>query len=551
MKPWNDGRSSSGPALRGTYRCQQQVAAPSDPSCLPPLAPCTRLAGSESRENATRRSLVVRSEKGKRLFRSDRNRQTSHGCSSCYIARPWDYPTITRQLSAATSALEATTKLLRYASSHRDDIAHLSRDEWRSQGQWLKQFACGLSNRDRYDYQVSLGILLQHVERRREEGSRASATCVEVAEMIDIQFHQKYPYELEAHYDRNGVVCADSRFQIRADDPLTYFPTGDGNQRANEGDPSRTTHLRLASSEVENCDVQLSFELSGLSHQFTQLPNRYGIVQPIAGRDDWVETLPKLDGKPEIVEDQRYTDRVLRLLDLAGEMGAHIALMPEGVCFAELIDGIASQAKRADRQGPTLIHVCGSSYVPGGTNDVFENESEIVVQHESFPTRAGTRAVAGRKNRRAFANMEPIPDRSDNPSITVFAIGHVKMAVILCADFLEPRIRSVLTALGVELVLVPTMTLRKKHVFDFITTADQFVRDGRGVVVLSNAAVPGRPLEVAGAVVHRSAANPTIVDDEFARSWGTRLATVSRPGVAAVDIATAHSQWRSRPSPAK
>lgn len=493
-------------------------------------------------------------------------------------------------IRSARTALEAVVNLLGEIDSRRAEIGPHTREGWRGRNRRVKSYA---ENSD------SIQIELPFIEAREAWCERFRALVAlgldelvaarEIALSIDAAVGASFPMGLPNYYrsqrseSESGVPGV---FRMKAGDPICAVPIPGKPLHASDFDDARTGTVRLAPPETDLYDVELSFELSHLAAALAGPDSwRFGLVQPLNPKADWVEGASKFQAPPAPLETAEYGTRLRNLLDSAAGAGATFAVLAEGAMTDKHVDEIAAHAREAER-GSLFLTVTGSRYSNVGTDDedpgdpIFENVSEIVTYSHSPMLPPGSRIFAARKNRRSFDGLEPIDARPDRPYIKIFCIGAVKLAVVICADFSEARIRSFLTMLGVELVAVPTLTVSPINALEFARQANNYAIDTGAAVVVANASTPGRPCKVAGAVAASSLAasiNPSwrqskvsddpsaagspessteratrqlsaggvvVVDESFVTAFGNEGDTPSVPGLAIVSMSDETHNWQ-------
>lgn len=247
------------------------------------------------------------------------------------------------------------------------------------------------------------------------------------------------------------------RLQPDAPVPVTRPPLkeilGSLNARPERLDPrvDRLPNLRLAPSDLDGFEIDLDLRFQDSlgpildeEHQVfaTCHPNKclaeFEALNHDTPADSFFWFQPK-DGKRQ--------DRVLRaLLENAAMAGATVVLFPE-LCAAA---GAAWLTGLKSPPSPIRLLVAGSHHIEAGERR--RNQALALLRGRKEPLRhwKSFRYVDKRLGR------EDIYE--DAPGFTVYFSGGWSCAIVICKDFLVDRVRRLLEALAVNLVLVPSMT---------------------------------------------------------------------------------------------
>lgn len=490
-------------------------------------------------------------------------------------------------INSAETPFHAVVAILDEIAARRMEILPVTRAARKERERRLKDY------RDRAD---AKGIGVDFDAARLEYAGLFTSLCNsgvdeldaarEIAQCIDYSFGSSFAYNLPNFYrefradDQRGPGV----YRMKPGDPVCASAAFAKSQlHASDHDEARAGGVRLAPEETALYDVEISFELSHLAAAVAD-PRRWriGIVQAMSGaRDEWVDGALSFQAAPVPADSDQYRQRIRALLGEADDARATFAVLAEGVVTDAVLADLAEQAAKGSSDS-LLFAIAGSRYTPvpgdGAGPDVHENVAEIISFADTPAQAAGTRLVAARKNRRSFDGLEPIRARPDCPYIKIFSVGDVKLAVVICADFSEPRIRAFLSTLGVEFVAVPTMTMATANALEFARQASGYALDTGAVVVVANSSLPGRKCLIAGAVADSATAAPTmwranredgdaradipqgtdllvdqlsalgveIVDKEFCEEFGMAGDDPSSPGVAviATDDGDGDPMWR-------
>lgn len=153
-------------------------------------------------------------------------------------------------------------------------------------------------------------------------------------------------------------------------------------------------------------------------------------------------------------------EEIGRLLKEARKEGANIAVLPElSLPSPGELEGML---RDESEEFPPLVVAGSSHYLDGGNgaNQIRANESRIYLDG---------RFVAMARKHHAFKTDELAGKKYDEPlredlsrekkTIMVLSGSHTRLAVVICADLIGSEIPNLLVAAGVNLLLVPAMTL--------------------------------------------------------------------------------------------
>lgn len=256
----------------------------------------------------------------------------------------------------------------------------------------------------------------------------------------------------------------------------------------------RLAHLRLAPASLGLFEVDLDFASGDLlAPLLDERDQVFATCHPNRFFEEFAP--PPLPPGARVAEDRFFwvrpkeairQRRVLKhLLDPARAAGATVVVLPELCLDPEecrtLLDHV--------RSTPSAIRlfVAGSHHVEidGRRRNqalaMLRGRKEPLVHWKCFP-------YEDRRDARA-PRMEDL--YLETPRLTIYFNGDWSMVILICKDFLEPRLRNLLEELGVNLLLLPMMT----GVADpFEAFASHLTQTNQAFVIVAN--TPSEPSKV-------------------------------------------------------
>ena len=323
----------------------------------------------------------------------------------------------------------------------------------------------------------------------------------------------------------------------------------------------RLRNLALAPPEVAELRVEFDFSICDALQTMLDLNDglTFALCLPTSSlADDCVydqDTVRErfFDVRPTSVD---HTEKLLECLDLAHGAGADLVLFPELSVPTEARDRMVE--KWASQTNAAAVAVLGSSHHIDGQQrraNTAWMAASVRLLHDD--THTSTRTVLpvhhktvpfidrkiGKDNKKLHFS-EDLTHRAQ-PRLRVFA-GKTSMllAVTICIDFLDSRVRDILRDLFVDVVLVPAMTEKTQVFRDLITG---LVGETQAHVLLANAVVSKEGVH--GLVGHpHGPERVTDIDASWKEQYveGGGTAPGDGPGVALIHLPGKNEEGWSR-----
>lgn len=221
----------------------------------------------------------------------------------------------------------------------------------------------------------------------------------------------------------------------------------------------RLPRLRLAPGDLRPFAVDLDFSSADqLAPLISEKSQTFATCHPNRTHDEYVPVVPCLTAEdrffwfsPEDVGRQR---RILRcLLEQAASGEATIVVLPE-LC----LDAETAQEILADFRGlrsKVRLFLAGSHHVEVG--GFRRNQALALLRGRKEPLHYWKSAPFVARYGMNRPLQEDIHLEAE-PLITAYFSGDWSFSILICKDFLDARMRNLLTDLGVNLLLLPAMT---------------------------------------------------------------------------------------------
>ncbi|HEX4964367.1 MAG TPA: hypothetical protein VF173_26355 [Thermoanaerobaculia bacterium] len=216
----------------------------------------------------------------------------------------------------------------------------------------------------------------------------------------------------------------------------------------------RLPNLRLAPAELYGFEIDLDFSLQDAAgpicdreHQvFVTCHPNASLAELVCHEDGNTPPDSFFWFQPK---DAKRQDRIVRaLLQKAAEAGAGVVLFPELCLEAEAAQRWLDELESPP--SPVRLLVAGSHHVEVGGRR----------RNQALALLRGSRKVL-----RHWKNFRYVDKKlgrediyEDTPGFTVYFSGGWSFAIVICKDFLVERVRQMLEALAVNLVLIPSLT---------------------------------------------------------------------------------------------
>ena len=358
--------------------------------------------------------------------------------------------------------------------------------------------------------------------------------AIAVARALALGIDMAVGANFDTYYSRRGVLKVVPGVPVPTSRPdlggLT--PGRNSSPDSLEDRIDRVRHLRIAPDVFKDVSASISFGHAPLLEWAAQLADLIvGAGHPNAtdkeltyevdvGRGEFFNVRP--------VSLKKQHERLQVLTDLAYAGSVDVLVLPE----LAVPEASAAELGAALQIGgyPKLL-IAGSHH--SKTDNSWENGGTVWI--------AGSRAPVTyiKTQRFKFEDEEHgLLDEcivQQSPQIHVLVAGSVRLAVLICRDFLKSNVQRALVELGVHLVLVPAMTIKADP---FVGFAGSLVTSNQAVVVVSNN--PHTP-----SLHHAVMAAPVSGKDPIRVGSPEGLKTVGRWGLASLVVRTADVSWTS------
>jgi len=280
----------------------------------------------------------------------------------------------------------------------------------------------------------------------------------------------------------------------------------------------RLPNLRLAPSDLHHFEIDLDFRLQDRLGPILDKENQVFVT--CHPNDSLKELFARNDDTPADSffwfqpKDAERQDRIVRaLLERAVAAGASVVLFPE-LC---LESGAARRWLEELQSPPPPIRLLVAGSHHEEVNGRRRNQALALLRGRKEPLR----------HWKSFRYVDKELGREDihedAPGFTVYFSGGWSLAILICKDFLVERVRQMLEAMAVNLVLVPSMTGSATPFEGFVPMLAQ---THQAFVIMANS-----PAEESGVhAVFSYPAKGTVSSKVPARGFGAPGLCVHRPG---------------------